>query len=136
MKEKMLSQGDLAALVGVSTATVWGWLNGSIPQRRTAEALCQKLDVSRAWLIKGHGHRHAYISGTGPLSVAEKQSIITTVLGLPSSASDSEITSAWRKHMMKKFGLFGLPEDASEDEIHEAYRNYRLAKVNSAGQKK
>jgi len=60
MREKDLSQGDLARLACVSTATVWGWIHESLPQRRTAEILCQKLDVSRRWLITGIGKRQAY----------------------------------------------------------------------------
>jgi transcriptional regulator with XRE-family HTH domain len=60
MEWRGLSQGDLARLVGVSTATAWAWLHGSVPQRRTAEVLCQKLDVLREWLIFGRGKRDAY----------------------------------------------------------------------------
>jgi transcriptional regulator with XRE-family HTH domain len=60
MDEKALSQVDLASLVGVSTATVWGWINESMPQRRTAHVLCMRLNVSRQWLIDGDGERRSF----------------------------------------------------------------------------
>ncbi len=55
MAERGLTQAGLASIVGVAQGSVCGWLNGSIPQRRTAEALCVKLAVSPDWLLYGIG---------------------------------------------------------------------------------
>ncbi len=53
MAERGLRQADLATMLGVAQATVSAWLNGAVPQRRTARTLCEKLEVGEDWLIYG-----------------------------------------------------------------------------------
>jgi len=55
MAVKGLSQLDLAALVDVAQGTVSGWLNGALPQPQKERIICEKLGVSREWLIEGIG---------------------------------------------------------------------------------
>jgi len=57
MKENDLKQNDIADRTGVSQATVSGWLNGSLPQPRTALALSKAIGVSMRWLMTGHGEK-------------------------------------------------------------------------------
>lgn len=75
MEQRELSQSSLAELIGVSQPTVWGWLNGSVPQKRTIELMCEKLDLSTVWLQKGVGQPSPYRSGKKIISLKEEHSL-------------------------------------------------------------
>lgn len=55
MDDRNLSRRQLARLVSVTAPTVTGWLTGAIPYPKTVTALCQRLGISRAWLLRGEG---------------------------------------------------------------------------------
>lgn len=55
MREKQISQSDLARLVGTRQSTVQGWLGGSMPRARTLTEIANAINVSEVWLETGKG---------------------------------------------------------------------------------
>ena len=82
MAERGLTQASLAGIVGVAQASVWAWLNGAIPQRRTATTLCEKLGVSQEWLLYGEG----------PARLGGVDGVVKIQLGIVKPA----VMDAWR----------------------------------------
>lgn len=52
-----ISQSELARHLGIGQATVSGWLNESIPQRRMIKLLAEALCVREEWLLTGSGRK-------------------------------------------------------------------------------
>lgn len=55
MREKGISQSELARLVKTRQSTVQGWLSGSLPRQRTLVEIANAINVSEAWLLNGTG---------------------------------------------------------------------------------
>lgn len=53
MKERNLTQQELAQKVGVTRPTISYWLNGSVPSNENINALCKALNVERSFLQNG-----------------------------------------------------------------------------------
>jgi len=57
MEVSGLTQAAVAIRLGVSQGTVSAWVNGAIPQPRTARALADTLGVTTEWLLYGTGDK-------------------------------------------------------------------------------
>lgn len=55
MREKQISQSELARLVKTRQSTVQGWLSGSVPRPRTMAEIAEAINVSEEWLSNGNG---------------------------------------------------------------------------------
>lgn len=53
MKERHLTQTELAKQIGVTRPSINGWLNGSVPSNENIDALCKVLNVERSLLQNG-----------------------------------------------------------------------------------
>ena len=61
LTERNISRRKLASLVNVTRPTVSAWTSGTAkPYPRTIRLLCEKLAVSREWLLFGKGQPHSY----------------------------------------------------------------------------
>ncbi len=59
MERHQLTQSALAERVNVGQATVWDWLQGKAPKRRSLHTLASALGVRPEWLLHGTGQREA-----------------------------------------------------------------------------
>ena len=53
MKERHLTQTELAKQIGVTRPSINGWLKGSVPTEENLDALCKFLNVERSFLQNG-----------------------------------------------------------------------------------